>query len=402
MWRLSAAAHIACRPRALFGLLPPAEEDVGPPRALDRPARVLRQHQPLEFAAIHGVRRVEPDRRPQRHHGAIHRDRAAGCEWHAECAHGTHVRPLVRGHALAQSEEHVGGVFVEHLCHLLRMRGEPGANRLHRHAILRQRAAFHQLAADGDIGQPILRRIGHAHHAAIGQIDAPGTLHLQEERIHRIGHVQQRQMLPIQRAVLDVGPAVIGHQGVALHAAGDRAAMQVGDELAQIGLDQIIRPAEQRRGERPLAHQAARHLRLVIAGELRGRVAGIAQPVGGEILREKGPGGCLVMGRHGGGPGAHAAPVSGMEAGQRLAGQAERRRRRHGRQMRAIGQQARQRVRLTILGPARQAGEGHFRQARPRRGSVATGEGRHRASDGGMPPMQSRFQPRALRRCVRR
>src|SRR6476646_46822 len=109
--------------------------------------------------------------------------------------------------------------------------------------------------------------------AAVGQLDAAGPLHLQEEHLHRIGEIEQLEVAVLQRALLDLGAggeglgALFGLSGVA-EAHADGGALRLVDEVYEIG-----RPLVDRRLEFALRRARALYQRLVVAGQQATRTA---------------------------------------------------------------------------------------------------------------------------------
>jgi hypothetical protein len=68
----------------------------------------------------------------------------------------------------------------------------PGLDALHRRLLQLQFAALDQRLADRLIGMAVLVTVVQAHHAAVGQLDPAGTLHLQEEEFDGIIDIEQR------------------------------------------------------------------------------------------------------------------------------------------------------------------------------------------------------------------
>ncbi|MDT4834879.1 hypothetical protein FQZ97_685290 [compost metagenome] len=258
--QLPALLHAA---RVGGGLLAVAEEVVGPHRAADGAAGVLRDGQALHGRAAARRARRHEHRVAQRRAARIDRDRAACRQRHAE---GAHRAARGRGRFL---EEHVARVLDAGAGHRA---GRATARHHHRaagrgprqreaaradHAVVDgarvfvvavvqrqlERAAAHldraaRLAVGGlrdgrAEGLAVLLGVGHAHDLAAGQLDAARALDL--HLVQRRGAAHEGQHLGIGRALgLDLFARVVRQQALAVDAQAHLAVERVAGDGRQV------------------------------------------------------------------------------------------------------------------------------------------------------------------------
>ncbi len=234
-----------------------APEDVAAHRASDGAAGVLRDEQALDASVIGA--RIEPERRAQRQEFRVDGKAAAGRQHD----------PLAADRALARNlaEKHVRGIGVEDVLGLRGMGREPGSDPRHGRVLAVDQAALDHHPPDRHIGPAVLAVEAHAHLAAVGQIDAARSLHLQEKRRHGITDPEETKIQAIESARLDLCAGLVGLEPAIDHAARDPLAPPVRAEVPELNGDQIGRAIHQGRLEAPATHGRAFELGLVIAGE---------------------------------------------------------------------------------------------------------------------------------------
>jgi len=274
-----------------------APEQIAAHRAPDRDARVLGDHQPAQRPAV-GIAGLEPEWRAVGQEFGIDRQAAAGFERH----------PLGADRALAfdRAEINVTRVRVHDGRRLGRMRGKPGADRLHRHLFARNSAAFDQDPANRNIVTAVIAGIADSQDPAVIQAHPARTLDMKKEGVDGIGQPEPFQTLPSQGAGLDLGSA-------------------------RPGLGALRRRVERRAIARRRAQRPG-IFRLEIAGENALGIAVHDDPVRLEPILEIGARprwgigrGCAGRGPLAGGAGESAAAqrVAGGLAGQNAAGSSE-------------------------------------------------------------------------------
>ena len=110
----------------------------------------------------------------------------------------------------------------------LGMRLEPGLDRRQRDLLAGEHADLDQIAPDRAIGMAVLAGVADPDQRAVVELDLAGALDLQEELVDRVVDPEQLQAAVGQRAGLDVGARVVGHELAALDPAIDRVAREPG------------------------------------------------------------------------------------------------------------------------------------------------------------------------------
>src|SRR5262249_34468510 len=103
----------------------------------------------------------------------------------------------------------------------IRMRGHPVANALDRHLAARDEIAFDEHALDRAVAITVVRIIAHPQRRAVLEDHARGAFDLDHQQIEWILQPADFEFLPIERAGLDRGAIVVGHELVVLVAAAD-------------------------------------------------------------------------------------------------------------------------------------------------------------------------------------
>ena len=117
----------------------------------------------------------------------------------------------------------------------MRVGREPALNALHAGLREGELALLHQPAADGTIRVAILVGIGKAHHGTILKDHAARALHLQEEGLDGVFHVQNFQALQ-EPLGLELTAGGVGHHRLTLRRLNEAAAQSV---LAQFWVGAI-------------------------------------------------------------------------------------------------------------------------------------------------------------------
>ena len=136
-----------------------------------------------------------------------------------------------------------------------------------------------------------MRVVIDAQDGAVFQSDAGRSLDLREQHVDLAAQPADFQMPAVERAILDLGAIVIGHDFAAADAAADLDAL-AGKRIAEFaaaGDDEVGRPAVQRRGKFAGRNPRAVDDRLVIAGEKAVGVAELADAKRPEIVLEEFP-----------------------------------------------------------------------------------------------------------------
>ena len=169
--------------------------------------------------------------------------------------------------ALQLAEEYVGGVLRHDVLAPLGIGLQPLLEGTHRHLVGGEQAFLDQIAANRAVGVAVLAVVVDADDAAVRQLDAARSLHLQEEQLDRIGQIDELEIAALQRPLLDLGAggvglgALVGLARVAEPRAGS-SALRLVDEVHEIGGALVDRGLEYTlRGTRALQQ------RLVVARE---------------------------------------------------------------------------------------------------------------------------------------
>jgi len=107
--------------------------------------------------------------------------------------------------ALELAEEYVGGVLRHDVLAPLGIGLQPLLERAHRHLVGGEQAFLDQIAANRAVGVAVLAVVVDADDAAVRQLDAARSLHLQEEQLDRIGQIDELEIAALQRPLLDLG-----------------------------------------------------------------------------------------------------------------------------------------------------------------------------------------------------
>ncbi len=173
---------------------------------------------------------------------------------------------------------------------------------------------------------PVLVRVAHAHHAALGEPHAARTLDLQEEGFDRIVDVDELLALDRRLAVLDVRARPVGNHAPAFDAAAQPLVLELRIELGQVDGQQVVGRRVQRDAVARRARATAGQQRLVVAGDHSG-VAAIRRNdlVGAKMTLEEGTHRVAIRGDDGTRVGAGGLPeVAGRRrCEQRRAAHAE-------------------------------------------------------------------------------
>ena len=274
--------------RDAAGAVAGAPIEIGARRPEDRGAGVLRDHQPAKLGhrlvAVDRQVGLDEERRAVDMH-AVDRDRALRRQRHALRAHGL----AVVGQA-GDAEEHEGRIARPQLRGLVGIGRHPLPDALHRHLLGRDAVLLDQETSDRRVRVPVVGIVIDPQRRAVLEPDAGRALDLDRQRLERIPDPADLQLLAIERAGLDGGAVVIGHQLVLLVAAIDggpvghlavRPDRPAVDQ--QIGRAPIERDVEFRAGKA----RAVDH-RLVIAGEQAPALADAGDRDRTEILLEEG------------------------------------------------------------------------------------------------------------------
>ena len=110
------------------------------------------------------------------------------------------------------AKEHVRPVLPPQFLGAVRVLIHPLPDLLHRHLLFGDDAAIDQDATDRRIGIAIMGVVIDAHGRAILEADPRRALNLREQQIRLIPEPAEFEASAGNRAVLDLGPVVIGHE----------------------------------------------------------------------------------------------------------------------------------------------------------------------------------------------
>src|SRR5262249_41166523 len=149
------------------------------------------------------------------------------------------------------------------------MRGHPVANALDRHLAARDEIAFGEHALDRAVAITVVRIIAHPQRRAVLEDHARGAFDLDHQQIEWILQPADFEFLPIERAGLDRGAIVVGHELVVLVAAADAHAFiwKCNRGWFVAGGEEITRPAVERDMEFGAGKARARYDGLEITGQ---------------------------------------------------------------------------------------------------------------------------------------
>src|SRR5690606_25916591 len=185
----------------------------------------------------------EPEQRAERVVGTIHRKAAPRREVQPLGADGTKTRIGIS----QQAEENIGFVLMRQRTALVGLALHPGADGLHGDLFKLKLAAIDKDLADGCVGMARFCRKAQPDDLSRLKPYTARTLHMKEEGVDRAFEPEQRELLRIERAILDLGAG--GEGAAAFHHAEAR------------------RWCENRRLIGAMPCQRAIHFRFVIAGE---------------------------------------------------------------------------------------------------------------------------------------
>ncbi|SST09845.1 Uncharacterised protein [Acinetobacter baumannii] len=236
-----------------------APEQIGADLADDGPAGILGRHRTDHRAAVVRAGGGQPHQAAQRNHLAVDGHAVAVGQRYVQRAARTFV--AVR----AQAEEHEAGIARQQLGDPLRIGLGPVADALHADLFLRHQALLDQPAADRLVRVAILVAVADAQLPAVFQLDAPGTLDLQELQVHRVAQPGEHRRAGA--VVADRRGVVVGFQHPAFQASAQALALEFRVDAFQRDHHQVVRYAVDRhRGFFALA-QAAVVDRFVVAGD---------------------------------------------------------------------------------------------------------------------------------------
>ena len=251
------------------------------------------------------------------------------------------------------AKEHVGAVLPPQFVGAVGVLLHPLPDLLHRHLILGDDVALDQDAADRRVGKAVMRVVIDADGGAVLEAHPRRALDLREQQIGLVLEPDDFEAATGNRAVLDLGAIVIGHELAAADLAEHLALVgQARGTLPGAADEQIGGSAIDRHGVDVGLGPGAVDDGLVVAGD---KTLGFAEPrdsQGKEMLLEEGPGpGPVVDIESSGGPaGIAQRGTQRLRFGGRLA---LRRYRPAAGAKRLVGEQ------MIVLAPARDIGPRH-------------------------------------------
>jgi hypothetical protein len=276
---LNAPCHLA-------RFLASAEKKIGAGRADDRRAGVLRYHEATKRRRVGRARQrqicFDEERRAVDVQGLVDRNRAPCGQRNALGADCFSV--VVQSD---DAEEHNLPVLPANRLGPVRIVVHPLPDALNGSFLSRHQVTLDQQARHRNKWIPIMRVVTDAQQGTVLKTHARGTLNLDRQGIGGAAEPTDFEVLPVERAILDLAAVVIrdeftgwclteGPPAIWKWSAGDGA-----------GRDEIARAAVQRHGELPGRKSRPIHNRFVVAGEKACGIAELADSHRHEIRLEE-------------------------------------------------------------------------------------------------------------------
>src|SRR5205814_1676212 len=173
---------------------------------------------------------------------------------------------------------------------LIGMLPRPRLDRLHRRPVRRERAALDEHTGDRAKRLPVLIGVAHAHDSPLGQLDAPRTLDLQEERLDRV--IDEDELLAHDGRLsgLDVGALPVRNHALAVDPAAHALVLELRIEVQASATGSSATPGS-------CANGTGRRAARAVAGVRRGAGGGSvvhAAAIAASNTRERRRGNAMV------------------------------------------------------------------------------------------------------------